>query len=426
MNPISPGRFERFFRGEIYNCEMKRRFGHIKGKLPFLVIFLLVLAVNNCGPTDKEAAETTPVLTLAEGDMVYSGSVQQFMKVAASGAWTIALEYPEGTPSGWCSASPDSGSGEKNVRVGYSANTDENDRTVDIIATTPGGLKGKVTLTQSSGSMPDSGGTPTGESDVDKLLKRLEMPAAKDRNWVFNYSKGDFSLEYYPAKKHPRWVAWTLHKGHAGTVGRNERWQYDSRIPRASQPNSSDFTNAANDGKDYIDRGHMCPSADRQATVESNRETFYYSNMSPQYGDLNQGIWAKVEDLIRGWRSDERDTLYICCGGTLEKEANILAYTNGMAIPKYNFKVVLRKKQNTTYEAIGFWFENTRNSSYRDIAPSNAGFLSTYCKTIREIETLTGLDFYPNLEAIVGTDAYNQIESNKSNPNGKWPGLAAN
>ncbi|MDR3185084.1 MAG: DNA/RNA non-specific endonuclease [Prevotellaceae bacterium] len=220
----------------------------------------------------------------------------------------------------------------------------------------------------------------------------LERPGVMDKNWLLEYTAGDFSLEYAPSKKHPKWVAWPLYKAHMGSSGRTDAWQFDARIPEEDRPTREDFRG--------YDRGHLCPSADRTASTSMNEQTFMYSNMSPQLAGLNQRIWARLEDKIRRWVGD--DTLYICAGGTILKEDDIMSHTSAstMAVPKYYFKVILRKKATTgAFDAIGFWFEN---KDYGSEALS-----SNHAKTIDDIETLTGLDFFYNLPE----DEQNRVEA---------------
>jgi endonuclease G len=170
-----------------------------------------------------------------------------------------------------------------------------------------------------------------------------------------------------------------------GSSGRTDYWQFDPRIPEQYAPVRADFSG--------YDRGHLCPSADRTQSTAMNRQTFMYSNMSPQVSAFNQGIWGTLETKVRGWVNGS-DTLYICAGGTIGKESDIMGYTapSAMAVPKYYFKVILRKKAATgAYDAIGFWFEN---KSYNGEALS-----SKHVKTIDDIEASTGIDFFYQLPA---------------------------
>ncbi len=368
-------------------------------KITFRITLLAALSVLTVSGGCSSGGEGTlpPQLTFGSGAEVYYTSTSQFMAIKASGSWDISLDFGQG--EAWCSVTPVSGSGNRNdLILAYSRNDTGYDRTVTIRASSEGGTS-QVEFKQFNSDAGDgtSGGDdnpdddPGQGADAATVGKRLETPRIMDANWVLDYPVGEFALEYYPQMKHSRWVAWKLHKGYQGTAGRNEAWKYDSRIPDQYQViHKYDYS-----GSGY-DRGHMCPSADRQATVPQNKDTFYYSNMSPQMPDLNQGIWAKLEDQERGWASITGDTLYICAGGTLNKPENIIGYsvTSQMAIPKYNFKVILRKKASGTYDAIGFWFENKAQSRTQQLT-------TAFVKTIDDIEALTGLDFFYGLDATI-------------------------
>jgi endonuclease G len=342
-----------------------------------LLIAALFMAAAGCNKTGAPAPE--PV----EGDLLeaafYGGSSDfawdaqgRFLTIATAGTWTVGVSYPESAPAGWCTVSPAAGAGNKNVWVATATNNAAAARSATVTVTAAAGSVA-LGVTQYSTTDPQPN-VSTGH---------LELPKPVEPDWVLNYADGDFTLEYSTAKKHPKWVAWQLYKSHMGSSGRTDYWQFDPRIPAEYSPVREDFSG--------YDRGHLCPSADRTQSVAMNRQTFMYSNMSPQLGAFNQGIWATLETRVRTWASGS-DTLYICAGGTIGKESDIMGYTStsSMAVPKYYFKVILRKKAaNGAFDAIGFWFEN---KSYSGVSLSSA-----QVKTIDEIETLTGIDFFYQL-----------------------------
>ncbi len=47
------------------------------------------------------------------------------------------------------------------------------------------------------------------------------------------------------------------------------------------------------------DRGHLISSADRLEDALINSETFLLSNMSPQVGKFNRGVWKNLEGAVR-------------------------------------------------------------------------------------------------------------------------------
>ena len=166
--------------------------------------------------------------------------------------------------------------------------------------------------------------------------------------------------------------------------------------------------------EDYrgYDRGHICASNDRKFTVEANVQTFYYSNMSPQYGNFNRGIWQRLEALVQDWGRNPslRDTLYVVKGGTIDSD-HIITYTgpSSVPVPAYYYMALVNVKKGI-YSAIAFLLEH--KDDYR--APYN---LQDYAITVDELETFTGLDFFHNLPDACES----RIEAQLVKDN--WPGL---
>lgn len=99
----------------------------------------------------------------------------------------------------------------------------------------------------------------------------------------------------------------------------------------------------------------------------------------------------------------------------------IKGYARGnVAIPKYYFKVFLRKKSTGVYDATGFWFENrSYDDTYDGTNAQKNAALKACIKTVDDIEELTGFDFFYNLS----TDIQNRVEA-EYNPKA-W-GFSAN
>jgi endonuclease G len=350
----------------------------MKAILKYRLLIVAVLAGFLCTAGCSKAGEEAPTQALLEAALDGSPNFKwdsqgRFLTITTTDEWTVSFSYPEGAPSGWCTVSPSSGAGNKNVWIATASNntTVVREATITIATATENVSIGIIQYSTDGGVLPVT------------LTNRPELPKIEDQEWLLYYDAGDYTIEYSTAKKHSKWVAWQLYKSHMGSSGRTDAWQFDPRIPDEYTPTRQDFSG--------YDRGHLCPSADRTQSRAMNAQTFMYSNMSPQVGaGFNQGIWARLEEKVRTWAAG-LDTLYICAGGTILKESDIMSYTSpsSMAVPKYYFKVILRKKASGTYDAIGFWFENKRYSS--------EAISSTHVKTIDEIERLTGIDFFYQL-----------------------------
>ena len=192
-----------------------------------------------------------------------------------------------------------------------------------------------------------------------------------------------YSLEYDCSKRLARWVAYEMHNGNsAKNVSRTNNWGDDPNIPSKYRTSSSDFTSS-------FSRGHLCPSSDRLCSKEQNSQTFYYSNMMPQYQNHNGVLWANMEQQITSkWNTSSfRDTLYVVKGATIYDELTTTG--TGLTVPKYFYMAVLCVKNNK-YKALAFW------TLHENVSRSKED-LKKYAISIDELEEKTGIDFFCNL-----------------------------
>ncbi|MEG0498640.1 MAG: DNA/RNA non-specific endonuclease, partial [Alistipes sp.] len=208
------------------------------------------------------------------------------------------------------------------------------------------------------------------------------------------------SICYDRTKKVSQWVAYPLHTCYTTPkVGRTDAWAYDPNTFAPVIP-ESDQQYVIESYRTGYARGHQCPSADRYSTVPTNEQTFYATNMMPQDGGFNGGIWASLESKVRD--NICNDTLYVVTGTyfanertTTDRKGNIIG------LPSNCWKVLLRTKSGSTKKriedckadeliGIGFWFANDK---------SNGNPLPSYSKSIAEIEKQTGFTFFHNLAA---------------------------
>lgn len=90
--------------------------------------------------------------------------------------------------------------------------------------------------------------------------------------------------------------------------------------------------------KSGYDKGHMCPSNDRDWSKESSYNTFRMCNVCPQTPALNRGSWKKYEK--RGHELAKKyQKVTIAAGPIYENNENVFLIKGGVRIPDAFFKV---------------------------------------------------------------------------------------
>lgn len=178
-------------------------------------------------------------------------------------------------------------------------------------------------------------------------------------------------------------------------VGRNESWTYDPAIPQSWQPGlSSAYQNS-------YTRGHAIASNYRQTTVDQNKQTFYYSNMTPQTSGLNNGAWNTLENAVAkvAGKTTGNDRLYVVTGPIFEEGYETTKDKSGLECPvptKYYKCLML-----CTFNADGT-MATAKGSAY---VYNHKGDTARQDKTIDEVEKMTGFDFFTNVPDALETEA---------------------
>lgn len=189
-----------------------------------------------------------------------------------------------------------------------------------------------------------------------------------------------YTLSYSEAHEQAEWVAYLLTREQLQQpwVDREDAFRPDPEV-RTGSATPEDYR-----GSGY-DRGHLLPVADRSFNREAMLETFYMSNISPQAGNFNGGIWRELEELTRNW-AKKFEKLYVITGPVLSREPKGYIGENEVAIPAAYFKVLLDIAE-PGFKGIGF------------IIPNQVTYdpLYEFAVSIDEVEEMTGFDFFPDL-----------------------------
>lgn len=265
---------------------------------------------------------------------------------------------------------------------------------------------------------------PSAANGYNKAIQRREFPALKKtgkqkvivyRMASTSYDKDgvNFSVEWDCDKRSQRWTCYQMHKGYSGKYSRESNFFFDQ-----TNLNSNEYWGEYTYFPGY-DRGHICPSGDRTASKEMNSQTFVMTNMQPQYHKFNgfddsgnNGLWVRMENQLRKWvdKLSATDTIFVCKGGTIDSETNIITRIGGkLIVPKYFYMAILRKS-SFGYAGMAFWSE--QKNAWRTNET-----LRSHAISIAELEKRTGIDFFCNLP----DDVEAQVEKT-FNPS-VWSGL---
>lgn len=157
-----------------------------------------------------------------------------------------------------------------------------------------------------------------------------------------------YLVAYDAPVKIPAYVAYTLTPQNAlGCVARENVFAADASVPGGARPD--DYT-----GTGY-DKGHAAPNGDVSYTKQVMWESFLMTNMYPQHGSLNRGIWKLLETSVRGWAIQTNQSYTIFTGAFYG--AGDPTIGAGVIVPHGYYKIVIN---NNTKQIAGWVFPHTK------------------------------------------------------------------
>lgn len=334
--------------------------------------------------------------------------------VRASGTWILDLDF-DGKES-WAKLSHDSGTGYKsNIKLSYDANKTGASRSVYVIVSTENDAA-EVRFTQTADGAGPDGGTADATS-----CGWMELPETKTgdgllwgwHNMTLNgKTMRNYSFYFSAAHYLSYWVAYPLNSSLMGGSGmRDKNFYFDPLLPNSMQADLT-FSYRGN-----YDRGHQLPARDRSASVASNTQTFYATNMTPQRSQFNQKIWQRLEARVQSWASSinpSTDTLYVVTGCTVKGSTQSTTDCAGkkMTIPTAYYKAILRYTRSSGYAGCAIWLDHDTDP-YRTVDERDM-------MSIAALEEKLGIDLFVNLPAKVGDAKAAEIEAKAPTVN-TWP-----
>jgi endonuclease G len=199
-------------------------------------------------------------------------------------------------------------------------------------------------------------------------ITHLEYPALLPNEKIISHT--GYSFVYSEEHEQAKWIAYELTKEETNSLfERTDKFLVDPMVSTGTAQNS-DYL------KSGYDKGHLAPAADMGWSALTMKESFYFSNMSPQLPGFNRGVWKRLEELMRSWAIDNK-AIYIVTGPLLSKGLPTIG-SNGVSIPNYYYKVILDYTQPEIH-AIGFVLPNA----------SSSATLNTFAVSIDDVEKQT-------------------------------------
>ena len=185
-----------------------------------------------------------------------------------------------------------------------------------------------------------------------------------------------YLVGYDAPAKIPVYVAYTLKPENAlGCFPRTNAFVADQSIQGGATP------------QDYVgtgyDKGHAAPDGDLSFSQQVEYESFLMTNMYPQHGSLNRGIWKLLETSVRGWAVQLNQPYTIYVGAFYGAGDETIG--KGIVVPHGFYKIVIN---NATGQVAGWGFPHTK--PYVNLGTD----LTKFRMSIADIQKTAGVQYH--------------------------------
>ena len=185
-----------------------------------------------------------------------------------------------------------------------------------------------------------------------------------------------YLVAYDAPVKIPVYVAYTLLPQNAlGCFPRTNAFVADKSVVGGATPD--DYA-----GTGY-DKGHAAPDGDLSWTQQVEYESFLMTNMYPQHGSLNRGIWKLLETSVRGWAVQLNQPYTIYVGALYGAGDETIG--KGVTVPHGYYKIVIN---NITGQVAGWKFPHTK--PYVNLGTD----LTKFRVTVADIQKEAGVQYH--------------------------------
>lgn len=193
-----------------------------------------------------------------------------------------------------------------------------------------------------------------------------------------------YAISYSTTLRDPVWTSYrqtrAMSRGGDSITRFSGSFRQDPALTAAEQGAHGDYTNA----NPAFDRGHLTPANDA-IDMPHQSDTFVITNVVPQVGLFNRGLWRFLEASVHQLAIDEGE-VYIVTGATYAANPPLMrrpGRPGRIAVPEATYKAIYVPSRNV---AIGYFATNAH--------PTVCTIMS-----IAELARRTGVNPFPSLPA---------------------------
>lgn len=226
-------------------------------------------------------------------------------------------------------------------------------------------------------------------------------------HWFRTLRNDAFMLGYSDLRGNPLWVSYKVNTvtPRAKHLSRPQHFSKDWRT--LNPVTHEDYLHSG------YDRGHMAPNyaISRLYGKQAQLDTFLMSNITPQRPKLNQKLWQRLEDVEINHFTHLGKDLWVYTGPIFKGKSKRLNNAWNVEIPDAFYKIYARPTPYNTPKILAFLMPQTVKGNEP---------LTRFLTTVDNIEKLTGLDFFADLEDPIE----NKLESTIASTSWKLKNIA--